>query len=301
MTPTPASGQDPAPVVHRGSPAPPRPDDDRQSSNTTSPTITRRSLLALGATAALSACSGGQTIAPSTGATRSSHGNTSSSPTTTASPSSRPADPTSTTTGRTTEIGHGSRTVQSVALTFHGAGDPRLASQVLAAVEQAGATATVLAVGTWLQAYPAMGDRVLRGGHELGNHTLHHRPMRLMDEETAYAEIVGGQQQVHKYVTTPTWFRPSGTPHATPAILAAAERAGYASSLAYDVDPRDYTEPGPTVVVSRVLSQVGAGSIVSLHLGHPGTVAAMPRIMAGLRRRGLSAVTVSHLLTGVAP
>lgn len=303
MTPMPASGREPAPVVHPGPTASPRSDDDAQPVTTTRATVTRRSLLVLSATVALSACSTAQPIARSS-TTRSPDENTSSSPPPQASPSSRPADPTPSpgiTIGRTTEIGHGPRTVQSVALTFHGAGDPRIASQVLVAVEQAGAAATVLAVGTWLQAYPAMGDRVLRGGHELGNHTLHHKPMRLMDEATAYAEILGGQQQVHKHVTTPTWFRPSGTPHATPAILAAAERAGYASSLAYDVDPADYTDPGPAVVVSRVLSQARAGSIVSLHLGHQGTVAAMPRILAGLHRRGLSVVTVSHLLTGVAP
>ena len=302
MTPMPDSGRKPAQVVHDGPPASPRPDEDAPFVTTTS-AITRRSLLVLSATVALSACSTAQPIARSS-TTRSLDENTSTSPPAQASPSSRPADPTpspGTTIGRTTEIGHGPRTVPSVALTFHGAGDPRIASQVLVAVEQAGAAVTVLAVGTWLQAYPAMGDRVLRGGHELGNHTLHHKPMRLMDEATAYAEILGGQQQVHKHVTTPTWFRPSGTPHATPAILAAAERAGYASSLAYDVDPRDYTDPGPALIVSRVLSQARAGSIVSLHLGHPGTVAAMPRILVGLHRRGLSAVTVSRLLTGVPP
>ncbi len=303
MTLMPASGREPASVIHQGPPACPHPDDDARSVITTSAIITRRSLLVLSAAVALSACSAGQPIARSS-TSRSPEEDTTTSPTAKESASSRPAVPTpshSTTTGRTTEVGHGPRTIQSVALTFHGAGDPRIASQVLAAVEQAGAAVTVLAVGTWLQAYPAIADRVLRGGHELGNHTLHHKPMRLMDEATAYAEILGGQQQVHKHVTTPTWFRPSGTPHATPAILAAAERAGYNSSLAYDVDPRDYTDPGPAVVVSRVLSQARAGSIVSLHLGHPGTVAAMPRILAGLHRRGLSAVTVSHLLTGVAP
>ena len=37
---------------------------------------------------------------------------------------------------------------------------------------------TVLAVGTWLEQYTGVADRILRGGHELGNHTLHHRPMR---------------------------------------------------------------------------------------------------------------------------
>jgi hypothetical protein len=37
---------------------------------------------------------------------------------------------------------------------------------------------------------------------------------------------------------------------------------------------------------------------VSLHLGHPGTLTALPPVLEGLRRRGLRAVTVSRLLAG---
>jgi hypothetical protein len=38
------------------------------------------------------------------------------------------------------------------------------------------------------------------------------------------------------------------------------------------------------------------GSIVSLHLGHLGTVQAIPAILDGLRSRGLAAVTMSDLM-----
>jgi hypothetical protein len=53
--------------------------------------------------------------------------------------------------------------------------------------------------------------------------------------------------------------------------------------------------------VSRVLGAVRPGSIVSLHLGHAGTVAGMPRLLSGLHDRGLVAVTASQLLQGVRP
>jgi hypothetical protein len=36
---------------------------------------------------------------------------------------------------------------------------------------------------------------------------------------------------------------------------------------------------------------------VSLHLGHPGTVTALPAILAGLQNRRLRAVTVGTLLS----
>jgi peptidoglycan/xylan/chitin deacetylase (PgdA/CDA1 family) len=92
------------------------------------------------------------------------------------------------------------------------------------------------------------------------------------------------------------WFRPSGTPRSTPAIRAAAVAAGYGACLGYDVDPLDYTDPGPDAIVASLARQVRPGSVVSLHLGHPGTVAALPAVLAHLHDRGLAPVTASELL-----
>ena len=73
---------------------------------------------------------------------------------------------------------------------------------------------------------------------------------------------------------------------------------GYPNCLAYDVDPLDYTDPGPAAIVRNVSARVRPGSIVSLHLGHPGTMAALPAVLALLQQRGLRAVTAGELLGG---
>ncbi len=212
-------------------------------------------------------------------------------------PSSGPPTGKSTTTGPAVEVAHGPRTANGVALTFHGAGDPKLAAALLGEVARAGARITVLAVGSWLEAYPAMARHILDGGHELGNHTLTHPPLRHLDAAACYREVVGCRQVLQRLTGTPgRWFRPSGTPHATPIIAAAAGRAGYRVTLSYDVDPRDFADPGPGVVRDRTLAAVRPGSIVSLHLGHAGTVDALPGILDGLRSHGLRAVGVGALL-----
>jgi peptidoglycan/xylan/chitin deacetylase (PgdA/CDA1 family) len=142
-----------------------------------------------------------------------------------------------------------------------------------------------------------MAKRILDGGHELGNHTYRHLTMPQLDASTDLSEIVKCALVLRSLTGSPgRWFRPSGTTRATPAILAAAGRAGYAECLSYDVDPQDYTDPGTTAVVTRVLDAVHAGSIVSLHLGHRDTVEAIPAILLGLRGRGLPAVSMSTLM-----
>jgi peptidoglycan/xylan/chitin deacetylase (PgdA/CDA1 family) len=207
------------------------------------------------------------------------------------------ASPSRSNAGPATEIVHGPASAHGVALTFHGAGDPVLAKELLSRAEAGGAKLTVLAVGTWLQQYPDMAKRILDGGHELGNHTYRHLTMPRLDATTDLSEIVKCALVLRSLTGSPgRWFRPSGTTRATPAILAAAGRAGYAECLSYDVDPQDYTDPGTTQIVTRVLDAVRAGSIVSLHLGHRGTVDAIPAILLGLRSRGLPAVSMSSLM-----
>jgi hypothetical protein len=45
-----------------------------------------------------------------------------------------------------------------------------------------------------------------------------------------------------------------------------------------------------------VAAEVAPGSVVSLHLGHSGTLAALPGMLADLADRGLRPVTATTLL-----
>ena len=75
-----------------------------------------------------------------------------------------------------------------------------------------------------------------------------------------------------------------------------AARAGYATVVGYDVDPLDYQDPGFGPIVAATLATVQRGSIISLHLGHAQTIAALEVIVTGLRLRGLMPVTLRALL-----
>jgi peptidoglycan/xylan/chitin deacetylase (PgdA/CDA1 family) len=168
---------------------------------------------------------------------------------------------------------------------------------VLEKIEKAGAHATVMAVGTWLDQYPAVARRILDGGHDLGNHTQHHLDISAMGASSARKEIEECAARLHRLTgSIGSWFRPSASQHATPLVQRLSARAGYATCLSYDVDSLDYTDPGPAAITTNVLRAVRPGSIVSLHLGHPGTAAALPSLLDGLKQRRLRAVTVTELL-----
>ena len=196
------------------------------------------------------------------------------------------------------QLTHGPRNRPRVALTFHGAGDPAIARDLLTEAEQRGARVTVFAVGTWLDAHPDLARRVLDGGHDLGNHTLNHLDINAMSEAEARQEITGCAERIRRLTgSVGSWFRPSRTPTASPLVTRLAQEAGYPHVLSYDVDSLDYTSPGAAAVARKVLAEIREGSVVSLHFGYADTVAALPVVLEELDRRGLAAVTTTELFS----
>jgi len=103
-----------------------------------------------------------------------------------------------------------------------------MADALLAEAERAGAPVTVLAVGTWLEQYPQIAHRILRGGHNLGNHTMHHLDIAAMNGSGAFAQIAGCAGQLRALTgSIGRWFRPSQTQYSTPLIEREARKAGY--------------------------------------------------------------------------
>jgi peptidoglycan/xylan/chitin deacetylase (PgdA/CDA1 family) len=259
--------------------------------------VSRRALLAAAAGSALVAgCSDGSSGATATSRSGSPTAVTASPSATTTTASATTAAP-SRVVREAVEIRHGSRTAPLVALTFHGSGDPALAKTLLRRLESHGAHATVMAVGTWLRAEPAMARRITSAGHELGNHTLHHYAMRTLAPRTTFEEIDGCARVLRRLTGGEgTWFRASGTQATTPTIRRAAARAGYSRCISYDVDGLDWEDPSAGTVTSAVLDGTRRGSIISLHLGHQVTLDALPDVLDGLHARGLKPVTLTELL-----
>ncbi|MEO9137877.1 MAG: polysaccharide deacetylase family protein [Jatrophihabitans sp.] len=266
--------------------------------------ISRRSILTLGGLAIASAAAGcsqavrnsgpraaasSPALHPSATAASSDQASASSSPTSSPRQSVGPRGP-------AVEYLHGPRTRPQVALTFHGAGDPGIARDLLAIFAAHRAKVTVLAVGTWLAADHQIAHEILAGGHELGNHTYQHLDIDSLSASAAHEEIVRCRDLLVSIVGSPgVHFRQSQSRRATPLVRRLAGAAGYRICLSYDIDSLDYTDPGPAAIRANVAA-AGPGSIVSMHFGHAGTVTAMPQVLADLDAHGLQAVTASTLL-----
>ncbi|MFJ4417335.1 polysaccharide deacetylase family protein [Streptomyces sp. NPDC088925] len=200
--------------------------------------------------------------------------------------------------GAPVQLTHGPGTDGRLALTFNAepGADPAVAARTLDLLRGRGLRVTVLAVGTWLAAEPALARRLLDEGHELGNHTEHHKDLSLLTEPAVRAEI---EQCAHRLFRLGggigPWLRSPRHRESDPRVIRAAQRAGYPHLLAYDTDPADWRDPSPATIRARVLRTVGPGGIVTLHLGRPHTLQALPALLTALSRGNLRPVPASEL------
>jgi peptidoglycan/xylan/chitin deacetylase (PgdA/CDA1 family) len=138
--------------------------------------------------------------------------------------------------------------------------------------------------------------RELRDGDVLGDHTYNHPDLALGGD--VRGELLRTLERI-KAVSgyTPCVFRPPYGAY-NPSVLRIARSLGL-STVLWNVDPTDYTQPGTGVIERRVLEQVRPGSIVISHDGggpRGQTLAAYPGIINKLRARGYRVVSVLEML-----
>jgi peptidoglycan/xylan/chitin deacetylase (PgdA/CDA1 family) len=184
------------------------------------------------------------------------------------------------------------KTPRTVALTFDDGPSPVYTPQILRMLRRDHVPATFFVIGELAKRYPNLVRAEIRSGMSVGNHSWDHpenppfvdlAPTRVRSEiSTTNAQLarLGDQTQL---------FRPPGGSF-DPSLVAVTQAEGLRVVL-WDVDPRDWA-PGATAreIARAVLESVKPGAVVELHDGggdRSATVAALPKIIRGIRRMGL--------------
>jgi peptidoglycan-N-acetylglucosamine deacetylase len=189
-----------------------------------------------------------------------------------------------------------------VALTFDDGPGPDT-GRILAILEQHGATATFFSLGIEIAKRPEMARRMARAGHAIGGHTSAHARMGALSESDQRTQLrLQDTAFVAAGIPAPRLFRPPYGSFNAKTLSLLAERDTL--MVLWSVDTADFGSPGPDTIARRALTDAEPGAVILLHDGpgsRPQTVAALPRILRGLRARDLEPATIPELLRSNPP
>jgi cellulose synthase/poly-beta-1,6-N-acetylglucosamine synthase-like glycosyltransferase/peptidoglycan/xylan/chitin deacetylase (PgdA/CDA1 family) len=205
---------------------------------------------------------------------------------------------------------------KEVALSFDDGPDPKWTPKILDILRNKGAKATFMLIGEEAQQNIGLMKRVVREGHEIGNHTYSHPDIseisnRQLDLELKLTERLFAS----KLGIQPLYFRPPYDIDEEPdtddqaAPVERIQQAGY-TIIGSKMDTNDWNErprKSPAEITQTILDQLQTmkvkpqfrGSIILLHDGggdRSATVAALPVLIDSLRAHGYTIVQVSALL-----
>jgi peptidoglycan/xylan/chitin deacetylase (PgdA/CDA1 family) len=196
----------------------------------------------------------------------------------------------------------GSGRSRDVALTFDDGPGPYTPG-VLSVLERMHVRATFFVIGRMLRYFGNSTVREIEDGDVIGDHTENHPMLAQMSaheqheelfEQILRVEALGGHR--------PVLFRPPyGSFNATTFRELAAL---HLLMVLWSADTGDYQLPGVEAIVQRALAAAHPGAIILMHDGggdRSETIAALPSIIEGLRKRGLNPVTVPRMLLDEPP
>ena len=196
---------------------------------------------------------------------------------------------------------------KSVALTFDDGPAPPFTTKILDILRDYKVPATFFVCGKNVERSPAVLERIKAENHTIGNHTYSH-PFLYFKTQKRITEEIDRTQTIIERVTgeRPKLFRPPYGSRWFGLFPALRERkmpliqwsdAGFDWRKGY----------GPAEIARRALKNLTAGSVILLHDGHnafrpdqfdrASTVAALPTIIEGARKAGLTFVPVQRFLS----
>jgi peptidoglycan-N-acetylglucosamine deacetylase len=199
--------------------------------------------------------------------------------------------PTGCTHGGASFVTHGSEKRKRIAIGFDD-GPSDYTPQVLRVLRRFDAHATFFEIGQETSGRAEIMKKILRQGNEIGNHTMHH------EANAPTASL----HETNRLIRQATGFRPCDFRPPDGAVnsgLVSRAHALRMTTVNWDVDPRDWAEPGVSAIASNVIDHAHNGSIVVMHDGggnRSETVAALPAILSHFSGRGYKFVPVEELL-----
>ena len=202
-----------------------------------------------------------------------------------------------------TTVTHNFAAGKNVALTFDDGPYPPYTDELLKILEQRQVKATFFMVAENAEKHPELVAKIAAQGHEIALHALKHRDFLKLSLAEQQKDIAAGKRILEKLSGQKiTLMRP---PHGFRdwAVIDTLQKNGL-TAVNWSVIPRDWTNPGVSVIVDRIMEQMHPGAIILMHDGdspkyvasREETIQAVSVIIDKLCAEGYNFVTVNELM-----
>jgi len=192
----------------------------------------------------------------------------------------------------------------AVAISFDDGPSSRYTLKILALLKQYQAHATFFVLGCKVEKYPGLVKAMLKGGHEVGNHTYEHPRLPKCDQQAREREIEKTNLDLD-LLGCPREKRLLRPPYSAfdDRLVSYLAHTGRRIAL-WSLDSGDWKGLDAVTIVANVLSRVKNGSIIIFHEGdgtkkhadRGSTVEALKVILPALQEAGYQMVTISELV-----
>ncbi|WP_123043447.1 polysaccharide deacetylase family protein [Cohnella candidum] len=189
-----------------------------------------------------------------------------------------------------------------LALTFDDGPDGKYTPQVLDILKEYGVKATFFVVGTQVEKNPDTMKRILKEGHDIGNHSWSHADLTKLSGQALADQIDRTQKAVEKATGgyTPDLVRAPYGSVSKPLLDYVHEKELH--HVLWTVDPRDWAGTSVSAMRANIRKHARPGGVILLHsfggkkdaLEH--TIELLPIIIQDLKKAGYEFVTIDDMI-----
>lgn len=165
---------------------------------------------------------------------------------------------------------------------------------ILSVLEEYGVKTTFFVGGQWVEKESEMLEKIIAGGHEIGNHGYFHKDQEYLNYDQNYEEIKVNHELVKSLTQLEMnlFAPPSGSFNKS--TISSAKDLGY-TVIMWSKDTIDWRDKDANTIFSRATNGVKGGDLI---LAHPTseTLKALPLILEYYKLNNLVCTTVTDCL-----
>lgn len=167
-------------------------------------------------------------------------------------------------------------------------------SSMLATLKKHHVSASFFLEGNWVKKNPDLAKIIVDAGHEVGNHSYSHPDMKLLSAARSREELIRTNDVIEATTGVKSkWFAPPSGSYRDETVKIAADLN--MKTVMWTVDTVDWQKPSPDILIQRVMSKVGNGSLILMHPTEA-TAKSLDRLITQIKEKGLEIETVSKVM-----